>query len=72
MRGPLQSEFSLTRTRAGLGEALMDDRPTIVPRAPATPVKASDASRETRRALALRANLRRRKAGAKNTPTEES
>jgi hypothetical protein len=49
----------------------MDERSTHPPPDKAAPPKPADASREARRAEALRANLRRRKAGAKSAPAGE-
>jgi hypothetical protein len=49
----------------------MDDRPTITPPAKGAPTTPTDASREARRAEALRANLRRRKAALKSATAGE-
>jgi len=43
-----------------------DDRPAQPP--PLKPVRAAEATRESRLAAALRANLRRRKSGPPGTP----
>ena len=63
MTAPLESEFSLTRAHLGLGEAEMEQRPTLSPPDERAHAKPAEASREVRRAAALRANLRRRKTG---------